>query len=383
MIQRLKAFVRRLLVALICCGVLYFFLPTYLQNSLLHLLPGIYDYQFFENNEVRNNGELVPWETDSLYNTDSLKTKYASYFRQMETVGFLVIQKGKILHESYFMGSDEAKLSGSFSAAKSIVAMLIGCAIDDGYIASVNDPVGKYLETYNQGDLSVVTIRDLLHMSSGLSWDESYSNPFSVTTQAYYGDDLWPLVSNLKLVRPSGEEFKYLSGDTQLLGFVVKAATGKSLASYCSEKIWSKVGASQSAYWSADREGGMEKAYCCFNASLRDFARFGKLLLHNGQFDSTQVISTAYMKEMQKPANHLKNPSTGKPVDFYGYQMWHLEHNGYKIPYMRGIGGQYIFSIPSKDAIVVRLGHRRSETKVGMHRADAFRYLDMALEILE
>lgn len=381
--KKIIKFLKSLLVLLLMLALSYLFFPTYLKNALSNLFPKIYDYQIFENNEVINNGNFQEWALSQRYNQDNLLMKYDSIFQEYETVAYLVIQNDSIIHESYWDEGGKESISGSFSAAKTVVAMLIGCAIDDGYINSVDDGVGLYLDDYSQGENSSITIKDLLTMSSGLNWHEAYSSPFSVTTQAYYGEDLWSLVKDLKLVEQSGTEFKYLSGNTQVLGFILKQVTGKSLAEYASEKIWSKIGAKTIAKWSVDKQGGMEKAYCCFNTSARDYARFGKLILNKGDWNGEQIISKNYMTQLQSPAAYLINPKDGELVDFYGYQTWIMNHKGLKIPYMRGILGQYVFAIPEKNAIVVRLGKKRSDEKVGMHRRDAIEYVDIALELLK
>ena len=379
--KKIKNILKTLLVIVILLSISYLFLPKYLVNALNNFYPKIYDYTIFENREVQNS---VPqsWAISEKYNTDTIALKYEKYFLKMETVGFLIIQDDQIIHESYWDGSDKNKISGSFSAAKSIIAMLIGCAIDDGYIKSVDDQIGIYLDDFNHGENSVLTIKDLLTMSSGLNWDESYVSPFSITTQAYYGEDIWKLIKNMKVVEQAGYKYKYLSGNTQLLAFVLQKATGITISEYVSKKLWSKMGASSSALWSLDKKDGMEKAYCCFNTTLRDFARFGKLLLNNGNWEGEQLISENYMKRMQSPNTNIIDPKTNKMVDFYGYQLWILNYKNMKIPYMRGILGQYVFAIPSKKAIVVRLGGKRSLCNRNKHPLDVYKYIDIALEVL-
>jgi CubicO group peptidase (beta-lactamase class C family) len=381
--KKMKSFFKKIVIVLILLGIGYLFLPTYLQNALQNFFPKIYDYNIFHNRNVTNiSGEVHSWKISERYNNDSLSIKHQSYIRQMKSVAFMVIQNDEIIHEQYWDGSDKDMISGLFSATKTIVSMLIGCAIDDGYIGSVEDNVGQYIDEFNQGEKSTITIKDLLTMSSGLNWDESYSSPFSITTKAYYGEDLWSLIKNLKVIDHSGKKFKYLSGDTQVLAFVLKNVTGKSLAEYASEKLWSKIGAENIAKWSLDSENGMEKAYCCFNTTARDFAKFGKLLLNNGKWNGKQIISEQYVKAMQTPASYLENPKDHKMVDFYGYQTWIMNYKGMKIPYMRGMKGQYVFVIPEKNAIVVRMGHTRSSDREDMHSIDSYKYIDIAMELL-
>jgi CubicO group peptidase (beta-lactamase class C family) len=143
--------------------------------------------------------------------------------------------------------------------------------------------------------------------------------------------------------------------------------------------------AEESALWSLDRKDGMEKAYCCFNSNARDFARFGQLLLNNGQWDGQQLISPAYLAEATSPDTRLVYKDLGKPNHCYGFQYWILDYKGMKIPYMRGILGQYVFTLPEKNAVIVRLGHKRSDTYTAdQHYPDDINtWLDAAMDLLQ
>jgi CubicO group peptidase (beta-lactamase class C family) len=220
-------------------------------------------------------------------------------------------------------------------------------------------------------------------MSSGLDWEEKYTTPFSTTARAYYGSNIADLVTDLEVVEKPGVYFDYLSGNTQILAMVVESATGQRISRYASQKIWKPVGASQDALWCLDKENGMEKAYCCFNTNARDFARFGQLVLNNGIWDNEVVISADYISDATTAKDYLLDKRDNNPVDFYGYQWWIVDYRGYKIPYMRGILGQYVFSIREKNAVVVRLGHDRSSEYIGRHPKDVYLYLDAAFEILD
>jgi len=301
---------------------------------------------------------------------------------KMQTVAFLVIQNQEIIYEKYWEDYSESSLSNSFSAAKGIVSLLVGIALDEGYIDSLNQSVGDFLPEYAEGDKKNIRIRDLLTMSSGLSWDEAYTSPNSITTQAYYGDDLPSLVTNLEVVAPPGERFNYLSGDSQLLAMVLKRATGNDISDYASEKLWKKMGAVHDAFWSLDHKNGTEKAFCCFNSNARDFARFGQLVLNNGSWNGQQLVSEGYIKEATSPASYLLDDND-QPVDFYGFQWWIIHYKGQAIPYMRGILGQYVFAWPEQNAVIVRLGHKRSKQYVGEHTLGTFVYLQAGDYILQ
>lgn len=220
-------------------------------------------------------------------------------------------------------------------------------------------------------------------MSSGLSWDESYSSLFSLTTKGYYGNNLPQLVLNQTAVKEPGKLFEYRSGDTQLLSLIIEKATGKTLSDYASEKIWTKVGAEHDALWCLDRKDGVEKAFCCFNTNARDFARFGQLVLNGGKWNGEQIVPANYLNEALAPATYLFDPETKKNVDFYGYQWWIINIDGKKVWYARGLLGQYIFVIPDLNAVVVRLGHVRNNNRIDGTPEDVHKYIRFGIDIVK
>jgi len=361
----------------------YFLSPNYLKTAIIHQQPNIDDYKIFENRVIKAD-KHIEWELAKNYNKKELAQDKLSKFEDLETVALLIIQDKKILFEKYWQEYNVNSLSNSFSASKTIVSLLIGIAIDEGKIKSVEQKVGDFIPQFSKGENANLTIKQLLTMSSGLNWDEAYSSPFSITTQAYYGNDINSLVVNLKVVEESGKNWKYLSGNTQILAMIIEKATKKKLANYASEKLWKPLGAKNDALWCLDKKDGTEKAYCCFNSNARDFARIGQLILNDGMYNDIQVVSKKYIDEATKAATHLSDEN-GKVVDFYGYQFWIIDYLNYKIPYARGILGQYIFAIPGKNAVVVRLGHKRSDTRTKDKHVpdDIYLILDAAMDILD
>lgn len=359
----------------------YALLPGYLQNSIRYLFPGIEDHQIFENRVVKA-ANPSPWKMAPDYMQHSLLKSERDTLEHYKSVAYLIIQNDAIVYEEYWGGYGPNSLSNSFSAAKSIVGLLIGVAIDEGLISGVEQAVGDFIPEYNTPPNNQLKIKHLLTMSSGLNWNESYSNPFSITTQAYYGEKVNQLVRNLKVIETPGKEFNYKSGDTQLLSLILKKATGKSLSAYASEKLWTPLGAERNALWSLDKKGGDEKAYCCFNSNARDFARLGKLILNNGKINGKQLVSAKYIHDSTTPTLPLVHHEDKKPVDFYGYQWWILHHGVDMIPYARGIYGQYIFALKNQNAVVVRLGHERNNRYVNHHPAEIYSYISTAKRIL-
>ena len=353
----------------------------YIVKALIHQKPKIYHNTIFANRLV-TAGEPEPWQTDSLFDAYHLTDNQLKALEKYRTVAFLVARDSLLLFESYWDGYGSDSYSNSFSMAKSIVGLLVGCALDDGFIESLDQPVSDFIPEFAQGDKANITIRHLLTMSSGLSWDEAYSSLFSTTTQAYYGKFLRKLVTNQTVIDEPGKKFNYLSGDTQLLSIILSQATGKSVADYMSVKIWSRIGAEHDAMWSLDREGGTEKAYCCFNSNARDFARIGRLVLNNGEWDGEQIVSKEYLEETLKPTTYLADKELGGiPTERYGHKWWFTSHRNHQVIFARGILGQYIFIIPDLDLVVVRLGHSRDDERIGGQPLDIFVYLDIAMDI--
>ena len=373
------------IIAVICIVLVaaYCALPYYARQALVHLMPVINDLETFERHTVRHDmAHAWQWRKAGTYNRYRLSSEDSAYLDSLHTVSFLVIRGDSLLFESYRDGWNDTLTSNIYSATKTIVGLLAGIAWDEGKIHSLDDPVSRYIPTYTKGKQAQVTIRHLLTMSGGMAWDESYASLFSVTTHGYYGNDLYELVTNLEVTEEPGVQYSYRSGETQLLAFVIEAVTGQTLSQYAEEKLWRPMQAERDAYWLLDKKNGDEKAFCCFHTTARDVARFGKLMLNHGNWHGRQLVSRRYMDEMLRPASYLKDQWGNDPLNYYGFQTWLFPYQGDTIPCMRGMLGQYIFAIPSEDAIVVRLGRKRHDVYDGPFTVDMTRYLDIAMKIL-
>ena len=383
LIRALKWFFALLVIA--CTGLWlggygYIFRAVSMTYLVGQTGPGIDEKESFYNDTLSSADDSAPWSehpnTSDLKLTPSLEAK----MKEIQTAGFLVIQDEKILYEQYWDGFTKHHTTNSFSAAKSIVSLLIGIAVEEGFIRSIDDSAGDYLEGFKLDGKENITIRNLLTMSSGLNWTESGANPFSNTAEAYYGYDLVGLIDRLSVDANPGIEFKYQSGNTQILGFILEAATKQSISSYAERVFWNKIGAVHDAYWNLDDENGKAKAFCCFYATPRDFARVGQLILNNGVWNNEQVVPSAYVDECFVPADLTDK---GKSLDRYGLHWWILNYNGIDVRYARGIFGQYIIVLPEKNLVIVRTGKEREQVNGGGHPADIYYYLDAALDITE
>lgn len=365
-------------------AVVYCSLPYYARQALIHWMPVIDDLETFHRHTVRHDPDRVwNWPLSADYNCFQLPEPDVHYLDSLHTVAFLVIRHDSLLFESYRDGWNDTLTSNIYSATKTIVGMLAGIALDEGKIQSLDDPVSRYIPSYRKGMQADVTIRHLLTMSGGMAWDEAYSSLFSVTTHGYYGNDLYKLVTGLEVSDRPGVQYSYRSGETQLLAFVIEAATGKTLSRYAEEKLWKPMQAERDAYWLLDKQDGDEKAFCCFHTTARDVARFARLMLHRGNWNGRQLVSQAYMDEMMRPASWLKDQWGKDSLNYYGYQTWIMHYHGQVNPYMRGMLGQYIIAIPSQDAIVVRLGRKRCDIYDREITTDITRYMDIAMRILQ
>ena len=375
---------KKILIAIpVAVIIAYLFLPFYAKKALIYWFPTIDDLNIFEHATVHAPDSCWEWAISDKYNSYKLSKEDSAYIDDMKTVSFLVIRNDSILYETYRGGWNDTLTSNLFSATKSIVGTLVGIAMDEGKIGSVDDKVMKYIPEYNRGRQKDITIRNLLTMSAGMDWDEAYASLFSVTTHGYYGNDLYKLIMGLDIVDTPGVQYSYRSGETQLLSFVLEAATGETISKYAEKKLWRPMMAGQDAFWLLDKKDGDEKSFCCFHTTARDAARFGRLMLNMGNWNGRQLVSRKYMEEALAPASYLKDQWGKDPLTYYGYQTWIMNYNGERCPYFRGMLGQYIIAIPSKNAVVVRLGHKRSREYVKELTTDIIQYMEIAEKILQ
>lgn len=346
--------------------------------------PSIYDRDIFPYRTLQRSDNSFQW-MEAL--NIPLGAEEKAFMQQMESSSFLVFKGDRLIHESYWNGHDQETVSNSFSAAKTVVALLIGVALQEGKIKSIDEPVSNYLERFKRGDRKKVSIRHLLMMASGLNWQESGANPLSENAESYYGSNLYSLSTRQKLINEPGKHFNYQSGNSQLLGFIVEEATGMNVSEYAQKNIWGKIGTEHDAFWSLDREDGHEKSFCCLYSTSRDFGRLGRLIKNRGNWNGEQLISKDFMDDM------FTNPTLSTdehiPNYRYGLHIWTYLGGDSPVYYCRGILGQYIIAIPEKDLVIVRTGMKRKDNiekntnmhKIG-HPADLFTYIESAEKIL-
>ncbi len=316
-------------------------------RSAWHGKAGLDDYKKFANRELYANTT----ENFKFYNSDTTKINpdlnwiIQKYNWLIET----------ILYEKYFDDYSRASVIPSFSMAKSFTSILIGCAIEDGLIESIDEPVTTYVPELKKHGFDKVSIKHLLQMTSGIDFNENYSNPFADVAKLYYGRNLRKQVGRFKLKSKPGEAFHYNSGDSQLLGLILeRALDNRSITQYFQEKIWSPLGMEYNGSWSLDsQKNGLEKTYCCLNATAIDFAKIGRLYLNKGNWNGQQIVSEQWVNESTKI-----DTSDGS-IDYYQYHWW---VSGERFEAV-GIMGQLLYVHPSKELIIVRLGKERKNIR--------------------
>ena len=309
------------------------------------------DYKEFDN-QVVENSIPQPWPYHENYNTVEETNKLNQINKANGTIAYVIIKNDSIWFENYYDGFDENAQTNSFSMAKSYVSGLMQKAIQEGYIKSLNQPVCDFLPEFCDGLAAKMTVGDLSSMSSGTNWDEKYYSPLSITTRAYFDDDLEKVIRGLKVVKEPGTSYKYASGDTQMLAMVIEKATGKKLYHYLSESFWKPLGSENPTLWQVDSEAhDLVKAYCCIASNAKDFARFGKLYKNHGKWNGKQLLDSTFIAKSVTP-RFSESPE-------YGYGWWLSAHHEKNFFMMRGHLGQYVIVEPNDNVIIVRLGHSK------------------------
>jgi CubicO group peptidase (beta-lactamase class C family) len=286
-----------------------------------------------------------------------------AYADQTKSVALLIYHRGALRYEKYWPGYDRDFRTDPLSAHKTVMSLLMGAAIADGVVKSVDEPASTYLPEWAGDSRKNIRIRDLLQMSSGLKVP-----PFFTWTgmRITLGSNLTDAVLALPSVEPPGQRFQYTNAQSQLLGTILQRASGKRYAAYLSERLWSRIGAPTAYLW-LDREGGMPRTFCCLYTNARGWLRIGRLILNQGRVGDDQVVPAEWIRDMTTPASTNAN---------YGYQVWLGSPKGTERPYndttikayhsepylakdvvfIDGFGGQRVYIVPSQQLIIVRTG---------------------------
>ena len=378
----LKKFLKWVVVlCVLVVAVLYITDTDYLIKAVRtiylkgHTTAYLEDYKEFDNQPL-DIGTPQPWPNHKDYNTVSATEKLTNTNQELGTIAYVIIKNDSIWFEDYYEDFNEASKSNSFSMAKSYVTALLGKAIMQGHIKSLDQPICDFIPEFCDGQAAKVTVGDLSSMSSGSNWDERYYSPFSITTRAYFDDDLEKVAESVKIVNEPGQAFKYASGDTQLLAIVLEKATGKKLYDYLTEELWKPLNCENQALWQIDsKDHDLVKAYCCIASNAKDFARLGKLYKDHGKWNGKQVLDSSFIAKCITP----RFPESPE----YGYGWWMKDLGSKHFFMMRGHLGQYVLVEPNDNIIIVRLGHQKSpDAGVGKFSEDITIYIEEAYKML-
>lgn len=363
-----------LVIAMLALIAAYLIYPPQFINRILRWGDSdVYDYQKFPERILEKAG--TPFEFSINLDEDGVRTQFESvgdfndfdsFLEKNRTQAFLVIQDDAILYEQYFNGAERDSIVTSFSTAKSFTSALIGIAIAEGHIQSVNDPITDYLPELEERDpaFAQITIRDLLMMSSGIK----YSEPPDNATTYYYPDLRHLALETTRIIDSPGNTFHYNNFHPLLLGLILERSTGTTVANYLQEKIWKPLGMEFSGSWSLD-ENGFEKMESGINARAIDFAKFGRLFLNQGSWDGKQVIPAAWVAESTQADTSLNYDhyyyddfifTDGR--GYYKYMWWGMQREGQEYDFSAiGNKGQLIYISPEKNLLILRYGEAYGE----------------------
>lgn len=327
-------------------GYEYIFKAVAINLKKGSLTPSTDDEGKFPSRDIAH---LHPegWNKDATYNTHSLPENIAKELKKTRTSSLVVIRDQQLVFEKYWKNHDHSSIMNSFSMAKGVLSILVGCAIDDGYLESEDQLISTLFPDYKNSRYGqFLTLRHLMTMQAALDWQEEYNHPFAPNSKQYFIDDLAKQVFELDLKEMPGEKYEYQSAAAQLLGLAIIEATGKPLATYLSEKIWQPLGMEFPAKWSTD-EKGVEKAFCCIHGSPRDFAKIGQLILQKGNWKGQQIISESYCEKLLTPT---------KVNDAFCFTIWTNQESDLKYHFFYGFLGQFIIMVPEKNMVIVKTG---------------------------
>jgi len=282
------------------------------------------------------------------------------YLEQADVLGFIVLKDDQIVFEKYLHGASPEDRFLSMSVEKSIVSVVFGTAVDEGKI-NVNDPVTKYLPDLANGSYKDCTVKDLLQMASGIQFNEDYLDPKADIHRVLFdlikgGESFHQVGIGIGQERKPGTAFHYQSINTQVLGEILQKVTGMPLNKYAEERLWKKIGAQSDAFIYQSEKQPETCAFGCFNATLRDYARFGLMAMHNGELGGKRIVSEAWMKE-STTAPAFNQPrvdeKTARPVTAYGYQWWLFPGEDHAFQAV-GIYGQNVWINPAKHVVIAQ-----------------------------
>ena len=360
-----------ILAPVVAFAVLYVFDPTfYGRMATVFTIDPVKDVDWYEplgRVPGKPGAPLSRVEEEASTISEEAWQTALDYAVATESVALVVWHKGAIQYEYYGPGFDRTSRTDPASMHKSVVALLVGAAIADGTLPSIDEPAATYLTEWADDERSMVTIRHLLQMTSGMYRDPFSPSPFGTTMKLNLGTEIKNLTLEQPSRRPPGEEFDYNNFNPQALGIILERATGQRYAAVLSDKLWSKLGTGDAYVW-LDHEGGLPRTYCCLHATAEDWVRVGLLHLNKGQVNGEQVLPENWMDAVVTGSEHGPNYGfltwLGTPYraqrdygPYVGAYVRHVEpYDADDVIFFDGAGGQRVYIIPSYDMVIVRTG---------------------------
>ena len=347
---------------LILCGVFLAF-PTFFK-IFYYNFPDTDDYKIFPARKL--SPSKIPFRFKEDFNSsrvpphirygEKLPIILEEFLNSTDTLAFLIVKDEMLIYEKYLKGHRQSSISMSFSVTKSLFSALVGIALNEGYLQSLEQPVTDYVPELSSQGFEAVTLKHLLQMTSGVGDDDygKFNNPFGRQARLTYTSNIEEELDGLTLEDSPGKGFSYKSVDNALLALILKRSlNSKTLTEYMQEKIWNPLGMEFGALWSIDHApDGIERTWCCISATARDLAKFGRLYLHQGYWDGKPVVPEGWVEQSTKV------DTTEGSAGYYQYGWW-IMSNRYKDFRAEGILGQFIYINPVKRVIIVRLGENR------------------------
>jgi CubicO group peptidase (beta-lactamase class C family) len=368
-------------------------LGTRATGGQVGTLVGTYSHfdELFPSRPVKR--AATPWlfkrapEPPISYNFKSDRFSIEDYLARNPATGLLIAKDDTILVEHYQYARTDSDRFLSQSMAKTITAMLIGIAISENKIKSIDDVASVYVPGLANTEYGGTTLRALLHMSSGVAFTENYDGSDDITrlSRDLFGEPGKDPVASVAQfntrVAPPGTKWHYASSETEILGLVLRAAIGEPVADYLRDRIWQAIGTEADASWAIDGTG-QEITYCCFNAVLRDYARLGRLLAYDGAWEGRQLIPRQWLLDATtvQPGDAWLAPGAATPYFGYGYQVW-LFPGAQRRFALLGIRGQIIFVDPASKLVMVHTAVRRKPSDPGSNAETVSLWLHVVAQL--
>lgn len=379
----LKALCKLALAAILLAGGVYLWALSATDTSLIArgIMWGdadVGDLNRFPNRAINASSEPRMFTPSTPEWLDELKVNdmpFETYLERSATTAFIILHGDKLLYEGYFNGSNREAMQPSLSVAKSFVSTLVGIALAEGHIDSLEDPITDYIPELvdRDGRFQKITIRHLLTMSSGLRFVADDADPFSDDFLTYYSPNLRETGLGSRIKEEPGWRFRYNDFNPLLIGMMLERATGMSVSNYLESRLWQPMGAEGDGSWDLDSEAsGFEKMTVGVNGRAIDLAKLGWLYLNDGKNGDRQVVSAAWVEE----ATRLDTATD--PAAHYQYFWWiDEEHNAY---YAEGNFCQYIYVYPDADLVLTRTGTQCSNSYSAGFLGDVAQWIEERLD---